>query len=49
MVTCACDRPVALRRRRTPRRNVRLWGGVCTCGRGMDLWVEKQPGSEARP
>lgn len=48
-VTCACKRIVFLKRRRTPRRNVVLFSAVCeSCGRGMDLWMEKQPGNEAR-
>lgn len=48
-VTCACFRKVTLTRKRTPRRNVVLFGAVCEhCGRGMDLWVEKEPGNEVR-
>jgi hypothetical protein len=47
-VTCACNRLVFLKRKRTPRRNVVLFGAVCeSCGRGMDLWIEKQPANEA--
>lgn len=48
-VICACKRIVLLERRSTPRRNVVLFGGVCEgCGRGMDLWMEKQPANEVR-
>lgn len=48
-VTCECGHLVHLKRKRTPRRNVVLFGAVCEhCGRGMDLWVEKEPANEVR-
>jgi hypothetical protein len=47
-VTCQCFYMVTLRRKATKRPNLILYGAVCPgCGRGMDLWIEKQPANEA--
>jgi hypothetical protein len=46
-VTCQCLYAVTLKRKATKRRNLILYGAVCPmCGRGMDLWIKKQPGNE---
>jgi hypothetical protein len=52
-VTCPCKRIVFLKRMRAEKsppgaitKPPIIYGGICECGRGIDLRIEREPASE---
>lgn len=46
-VECVCGKLLRVRRRRSQRRSMISLGGICECGRGFDLYIEREPASVA--